>query len=98
MLRCAVPRWLPAETGDRPGLETSLPKEATEEMRKADKGQVVSMSDKPWWDWDEEKQVRWAGCWTRGCCCAGWEAAAGLGCSRRRWPRQLAPGCVPVCC
>ncbi|EFN57966.1 hypothetical protein CHLNCDRAFT_20354 [Chlorella variabilis] len=49
--------WSSDETGDRPGLETSLPKEATEEMRKADKGQVVSMSDKPWWDWDEEKQA-----------------------------------------
>lgn len=46
-----------AETGDRPGLETNLPKEAADEMKSADKGQVVSMSEKPWWDWDEEKQV-----------------------------------------
>ena len=42
--------------GDRPGLETSLPKEAAEEMKKADKGQVFAMCDKPWWDWDAEKE------------------------------------------
>lgn len=48
---------LPAETGDRPGLESSLPKEAAEEMKGADKGQVFSMCEKPWWDWDAEKEV-----------------------------------------
>ena len=61
---CAVfpsqppPSILPhsADVGDRPGLETTLPKEAAEEMKKADKGQVFSMCDKPWWDWDAEKE------------------------------------------
>ncbi|KAL4443565.1 hypothetical protein ABPG75_011302 [Micractinium tetrahymenae] len=54
--------WSSEETGDRPGLESNLPKEAAEEMKGADKGQVVSMSDKPWWDWDAEKQ-EWG--WSR---------------------------------
>ena len=46
-----------AETGDRPGLETNLPKEAAEEMKAgADKGHVISMCDKPWWDWNAETE------------------------------------------
>lgn len=27
-------------------------------MKGADKGQVFSMCDKPWWDWDADKEVR----------------------------------------
>ena len=50
------PTPLSADVGDRPGLETTLPKEAAEEMKKADKGQVFSMCDKPCWDWDAEKE------------------------------------------
>lgn len=49
--------WSSDEAGDRPGFETRLPKEATEELSKADKGQVVSMADSPWWDWDAEKEA-----------------------------------------
>lgn len=54
--------WSSDETGDRPGLESSLPKEAAEEMKGADKGQVFSMCEKPWWDWDAEKE-EWG--WSR---------------------------------
>lgn len=57
-------RCLPAaaEVGDRPGLETNLPKEAEEEMKGADKGQVFSMGDSPWWGWDAEDE-KWG--WSR---------------------------------
>jgi hypothetical protein len=48
--------------GDRPGLETNLPKEAEEEMKGADKGQVFSMGDQPWWGWNAEEE-KWG--WSR---------------------------------
>ncbi|KAL4447318.1 hypothetical protein ABPG77_007351 [Micractinium sp. CCAP 211/92] len=54
--------WSSDETGDRPGLESNLPKEAAEEMKGADKGQVFSMCEKPWWNWDAEKE-EWG--WSR---------------------------------
>jgi E3 ubiquitin-protein ligase UHRF1 len=54
--------WSSEETGDRPGLETNLPEAAQDEIKNADKGQVFSMNDKPWWDWDAEKQ-EWG--WSR---------------------------------
>ncbi|KFM29258.1 E3 ubiquitin-protein ligase ORTHRUS 2 [Auxenochlorella protothecoides] len=49
-------------TGDRPVDDAALPAPALEEMKQADKGQVYSMADKPWWGWLEDKQ-EWG--WTR---------------------------------
>lgn len=45
------------DTGDRPVDDAALPAPALEEMKQADKGQVYSMADKPWWGWLEDKQV-----------------------------------------
>ena len=52
----------PTDTGDRPGLETNLPKEALEEVKKADGGKVYSMGEAPWWGWDADK-AEWG--WAR---------------------------------
>lgn len=43
------PCRLPAETGDRPGLETNLPEAAMEEIKNADKGQVGRAGMLRWW-------------------------------------------------
>ena len=76
-----------ADFGDRPGLETNIPEAAAEEVKKVDKGQVFSMNDKPWWDWNADKEVRTAagGGEEREKCSA---AAAGGGGSWHGW-RQL---------
>eukprot|EP00887_Chlorella_sp_A99_P001931 scaffold18.g1931.t1 len=49
--------WSSEETGDRPLDEKDVPAAALEEMKRADKGQVYSMSANPWWGWDEEKST-----------------------------------------
>ncbi|PSC72511.1 E3 ubiquitin-ligase ORTHRUS 2-like [Micractinium conductrix] len=54
--------WSAEDFGDRPGLETNIPEAAAEEVKKVDKGQVFSMNDKPWWDWNADKE-EWG--WSR---------------------------------
>lgn len=49
--------WSSEDTGDRPSAGAQLPAEALEEMKLADRGQVFSMCDKPWWGWLEDKEV-----------------------------------------
>lgn len=55
--------WSSDESGDKPiDLERDLPKEALQDMKAADNGQVFSMKTNPWWDYDSEKK-EWG--WTR---------------------------------
>lgn len=54
--------WSSEETGDRPGLESKLPAPALAEIKKANKKVVYSMSEKPYWGWNEEAKT-WG--WTR---------------------------------
>ncbi len=58
--------WSSDDTGDRPrDLERNLPKEALAEIKGAHKNEVVTMGsgkEKPYWDWDAEKE-EWG--WTR---------------------------------
>ncbi|KAK2078311.1 hypothetical protein QBZ16_004180 [Prototheca wickerhamii] len=54
--------WSSEDTGDRPSAGAQLPAEALEEMKLADRGQVFSMCDKPWWGWLADKE-EWG--WTK---------------------------------